>query len=337
MPFYPITLTISAQVVAVLIGFFIVAAGDGSLRKACRRLFTTALVRLWPVGAAYGLGDLLQAFACNSASAPVWLVVGQCKLLLTAVLSVAMLGSRAPIQWGQLSTISCAGIAGAHTGAALAGSQLARRGEVRGAALALAKAGLSASGAVFTEKFFKEEQSGFWEMGCRVQLLMLGTTCLIFAGSLVLQPSQVPSSLAEFFLGGPEPLCTESGCSPCGPALLGVPCQGECACLDRVGWDSWTVLVMLAIVLNGAVTGLTLKYLSAVGKAVCNTLSVALFYPAYVMLGFKPFDWTQAAILIIIIINTYQYTTHAAARRTRPHHREAVQRRHPTPGCPGRG
>jgi len=307
MPFHPVTLTISAEVFSVAFASVMVFWQEGwSVDRVWHRLFRPgAILRLWPVGAAYGIGDLMQAFACNSASAPVVLVIGQCKLLLTAVLTMVVFGSRQPAQWGNLMIITMAAIAGANNGASTALNQDSRSGEITGAILAFVKACLSTSGAVFCERFYKEDSDGFWVMSFRVQLLMLATSVIMFA---TLHTGEVPSSFAEFIAGGPLSLC--NGLEP-GAKLRCVPLSpgGQCKCVDHVGWDGHTVVAMAAIALNGLVTGLTLKHLSAVGKAICNALSVAVFYPAYVFLGFKPFDLTQAMIISIIIVCSYQYTT----------------------------
>mmetsp|Transcript_145596 Transcript_145596/g.363136 ORF Transcript_145596/g.363136 Transcript_145596/m.363136 type:complete len:425 (+) Transcript_145596:56-1330(+) len=329
MPFYAVTLTISAEVASVIFAFFATAASEGSIEAARKRLFTPrATFRLWPVGVAYGVGDLLQAFACNSASAPVVLVIGQCKLLLTAVLTMLVLGSKGPSQWGNLTIITLAAIAGAHNGATHTYSSVIRAAEVKGAFLALLKAGLSASGAVISERFYKDSTEGFWVMSFRVQSMMLATSLALL---LSMDASETPGSFGEFFSGGPQPMCMDNGGAPwCDP--LG----GQCECVDKVGWDGWTLLAMLAIALNGMVTGLTLKHLSAVGKAICNALAVAVFYPAYVILGFKPFDLTQAAIIGVIIISSYQYATNKTKKPNRDHIREVpVERRRCRGGSTG--
>mmetsp|Transcript_126901 Transcript_126901/g.395026 ORF Transcript_126901/g.395026 Transcript_126901/m.395026 type:complete len:169 (+) Transcript_126901:810-1316(+) len=106
-------------------------------------------------------------------------------------------------------------------------------------------------------------------------------------------------SLREFFLGGPHPLCSE--------CVLRVPEGEECRCLQRRGWDGLTALAVVAIVVNGLTTGLTLRYLSAVTKSVCNALSSGVFYIIYVWLGFSPFSMAQANIVAIVCISTFEY------------------------------
>lgn len=329
MPFYAVSLTITSELTSMVVAGLAVAYCEGSFARAARILLQPkSVLRLWPIGAAYGVGDLMQAFACNSASAPVVLVIGQCKLMLTAVLSMLVLGSRTPAQWGHLLTISFAAIAGAHQGATKALTEMAQASEIRGALLALLKAALSTSGAVFSERFFKERGESFWTMSFRVQSMMLATSLMMFAGRV---GGEGPTSPTDFFRGGPVPLCAAP--TPCEPGLA-----GECQCIDHLGWDRMTVLSMSAMFLNGVVTGLTLKYLSAVGKAICNALSVAVFYPAYVLLGFKPFDLTQAAIIAVIIVSSYQYTIEKA-NHSRAQFREvlplAARRPKAGTGCGG--
>uniref|UniRef100_A0A7S2HMB7 EamA domain-containing protein n=1 Tax=Zooxanthella nutricula TaxID=1333877 RepID=A0A7S2HMB7_9DINO len=284
---------------------------QGSFRVMHERLFSSRalwkLAKLWPVGACYGIGDLLQAFACNSASAPVVLVIGQCKLLVTALLSVVIIRGDACFQWGQLFIITFAAIAAASNGASNAATQVAKAGEVWGAMLAGAKALLSSSGAVLSEGFYKEDKDGFWVMSFRVQFMMLTTS--LFMLLLPWNEGETPS-LGTFFSGGRYPLCAADGFPACSP-LEG----GECKCVDRLGWDSRTVLSMCLIAVNGMVTGLTLKYLSALSKAICNVVGLAVFYPMYVVLGFKAFDLTQAAILVVIVVSTGMYTQENARKK----------------------
>ncbi|CAE7460540.1 unnamed protein product, partial [Symbiodinium natans] len=88
MPFKVITLTLTSQIVAVVLAALTVVRMRGSIKVALRELLDTRyFVKVMPIGILYGLGDLLQTIACNMASAPVVLIVGQSKLFLTALLS----------------------------------------------------------------------------------------------------------------------------------------------------------------------------------------------------------------------------------------------------------
>lgn len=307
MPFHGVTLNLAAELLAVLSAFVVVSCGEGSVKRGLKRLLMRpeAWLQLLPVGIAFGLGDLLQTAACNAASAPVVLVVGQSKLLLTALLSKMLLADKNSKNWLRLLTISCA--AAASTDISADGVTVARSIELYGALLALAKAVLSATGAVLSESLYKSGDESFWVVSFRVQLLMLATNLMLLpmtSGDLrVLSPG-------EFFYGGPLRPCEHlAGSSSC------VVEQGfdHCTCTDRSGWDFMTLLAVFAIVLNGYTTGLMLKHLSAISKAVCNAMSPGALYMLYILLGFRPFSWAQANLLSIIIIASVEYALERAA------------------------
>jgi len=295
MPFHAATLTIVAELAAVALSFGVSAAGAGSATAAARRVLEPrVLLQLLPVGIIYGLGDFMQTIACNAASAPIVLVVGQSKLLLAAILSKFLIRSEQKTNWFRLVIISCAAMAATDIGAGSLATE--RRSELYGAALALAKATLSSGGAVLTEKYFKTGCADFWVVSTQVQLMML-------SASLALLPWTASSwwdmLVTEFFHGGPYPLCSE-----CTEILS----EGEaCNCIEHRGWDHMTVLAVAAIVVNGLSTGLTLRYLSAVTKSVCNALSAGIFYILYVALGFRPFNMAQANIMAIVCMSSYEY------------------------------
>mmetsp|Transcript_3462 Transcript_3462/g.10755 ORF Transcript_3462/g.10755 Transcript_3462/m.10755 type:complete len:418 (+) Transcript_3462:61-1314(+) len=305
MPFHAATLTVVAELVAVLLTLWIVAREKRSLKRALQHLVDPkALLQLCPIGLVYGLGDFLQTVACNAASAPVVLIVGQSKLLLAALLSRALLKSE-QTNWFRLVVISCAAAAGTDIGAGAVAAQ--RQFELRGAGLAFLKAGLSCLGAVLSERHYKQADQDFWVVSFRVQLMMLQASILLLPWTCSGWES---ISLSEVFFGGPLPLCSdEAQLGRCGALAL----PGEtCACVDRRGWDAMTWLAVLAIVLNGLTTGLTLKHLSAVSKSVCNALSTGVFYVVYVALGFRPFNMAQANVMAIVIISSYEYALEKA-------------------------
>jgi len=306
MPFFPVTFMIVAQCSSIVLSFLIEVLRDGSLIRTARRVLRPrAILRLWPVGLAYGIADLLQTVAANSASAPVLLVIGQCKMLVTAIVSVLFLRNCGPQQWSKLVVITCAAMAGTCCSASQAGTAEAAASEFRGAELALLKAVVSATGAVFAEGAYKETREGFFVISVWVQLMMLVTSVLVLP---LTGPSGSLPPLPQFFSGGPGVLCATGGSLPCDPELTG----GRCDCYSHLGWDHHTVMAVAAIICNGLVTGLTLKHLSAVAKAACGTLSVAVFYVAYICLGYKPFNLTQACAITIIIVTSYEYAAKKA-------------------------
>lgn len=300
MPFYAATLTVVSEFVAVLGTFLMVTVCMGSPRVAAYQLLNVhALLRLCPIGFVYGLGDFLQTSACNAASAPVVLVIGQSKLLLTALFSRLMLCRKQRTNWFRLLTISCAAAASTDISAGTAVNVLVQRAEFRGACLALVKACLSAFGAVLSERDYKDSSVSFWVCSFQVQLLML-------VASLALLPWTFSAwsslSFSDFFFGGPGDFCSE-GLHLCEPSTP----IGRCSCVDRKGWDYRTLVAVLAIALNGFATGLTLKYLSAVTKSICNAVGTGVFYVAYVCLGYRPFNVAQANVLAIVILSSYEY------------------------------
>lgn len=304
MPYHGITLTLIAELVSVIFAFAAVCYGEGSIRRGVRRLLSRkAMLQLLPVGAVYGLGDFLQTQATNAASAPVVLVVGQTKLLLSALLSKLVLKQTQQTNWLQLVIISAA--AAASTDISASGAVVSRGVELYGASLAFGKAFLSSSGAVISESLYKSGDGDFFVVSFRVQLIMLMTSLSLLpitSGdmSLLFNPR-------EFFHGGPavcQQLDGQLFCDP-GPS-------GTCTCYDRSGWDIMTVFAVLAIVANGLTTGLTLKILSAVSKAVCNSLSACVLYVAYVLCGYRSFSVAQASVMLIVSIGSFEYAVEKA-------------------------
>jgi len=305
MPFHPATLTVASQFLAVMISCCMVLAVMGA--PAWKRLLDRkSLMRIAPVGLLYGLGDFLQTVACNSASAPVVLVMGQSKLLLTALLSKFMLPSQGAADWPRLIVISCAAAASTDISAGMAANSVMSDFEVQGALLALLKATLSSMGAVLSERDFKKGEN-YWILSFRVQLMMLCASVAILPWTCSaffdrgLPPMDV---LAEFFQGGPVVKCLPAGVVPrCVPQGAG----GSCSCIDHQGWDRWTAVAVFAIVINGYATGIILKYCSAVTKSLCGALSTGVFYVSYVCLGDRPFNLAQATVLVIVAITAYEY------------------------------
>eukprot|EP00933_Yihiella_yeosuensis_P062031 TRINITY_DN64951_c0_g1_i1.p1 TRINITY_DN64951_c0_g1~~TRINITY_DN64951_c0_g1_i1.p1 ORF type:complete len:476 (+),score=61.11 TRINITY_DN64951_c0_g1_i1:94-1521(+) len=303
MPFHPVTLSLIAQIVSVVIALVWISVRSGSLEKTLKHLFCgRAMLRLLPVGAVYGLGDFLQTIACNAASAPSVLVVGQSKLLLSAILSYMILG-KSQKSWMKLVIISCA--AAASTELSIE-SAAVKSLEMRGVMLALGKATLSSAGAVMSEALYKEAHGGYWVVAFRLQFCMLLTSIMLLPLTVRSMDILIPS---EFFFGGPSMQCDIiQGQASCMPNSI----SETCTCATRRGWDAMTLLAVLSISLNGFVTGLTLKYLSAVCKSVCNAMSSGAFYICYVLAGFRAFSLAQVYLLTIVVISSLEYAMEKA-------------------------
>jgi len=313
MPFHPATLTVVSQFVAVTTSGCATLAVMGS--PGWKRLLDRRrLIHIAPIGFLYGLGDFLQTIACNSASAPVVLVMGQSKLLLTALLSKFLLSSHGPTDWPRLVVISCAAAASTDISAGMAANSVMSGFEVQGALLALLKATLSSMGAVFSERDYKKGEN-YWVLSFQVQLMMLCASLVIlpWTCSSFFDRSLPPTDLfAEFFQGGPVVECLPAEVIPrCVPKGTGA----SCSCIDHRGWDRWTTIAVLAIVMNGFATGIILKYCSAVTKSLCGALSTGVFYVSYVCLGYRPFNLAQAMVLAIVAVTACDYATARNRRR----------------------
>lgn len=305
MPFHVATLTIVAEIISIVIAFVAVAREQGSARRAFLELLAPEpLLAFTPIGVVYGLGDFLQTVACNVASAPVIIIVGQSKLIIAAIMSKVFINSLTPTNWLRLVLISCAAAAGADIGAASPRASI-RELELTGALMAFAKAFLSSTGAVISERIYKQASgAGFWVVSFRVQLMMLLTSIALLPLTAHTWQSM---SLEEFFQGGPLPLCSHFEESR--HSLY----DGEMfVCVDRRGWDMMTLFSALGLVINGMTTGLVLQNLSAVAKSICNALSSAVFYALYVLLGFRSFTVAQACIFAVVVISSYEYSMEKA-------------------------
>ncbi|CAK8986460.1 unnamed protein product [Durusdinium trenchii] len=302
MPFHLITLTLASQTLSVLLAACIVVCKRGSWKVASCELFDPRHCHVLLIGMLYGLGDFLQTAACNKSSTPVVLMVGQSKLVLSALLSKFILGSSIPAGWTRLLTLSMATMALADISAngTLSNSD---DDDYLGALLALLKAILSTTGAVLSEREYKQGdgQSDFWVVSFRVQLSMLLTSL-----ALLVYNNEVTQLWTHgIFSAGPY--------LPCADGLRPMACGDHCTCATTTGWDRRTCLAMIAIILNGYSTGLFLKHLSAVCKAVCNVGSSGLCCAVCWLLGFSPYTYGQAAVSIIVLLQSYEYLVEKAA------------------------
>lgn len=177
MPFHPVTLTIAAEIISVVIAATIMILTESTLKASFTKMLDIqAWLPLLPVGIIYGLGDFLQTAACNVASSHVVLVVGQSKVLLTALISAMLLKRTTRTNWFWLILIFVAATVSAELSAE---SSPARSLELQGAALSFTKAALSSTGAVVSEALYKKGCADFWEVSFRIQFLMMLTSILL--------------------------------------------------------------------------------------------------------------------------------------------------------------
>jgi len=304
MPFYPLTLTLASQVASVILTAFIACCIFGRREAVGRLLDFQKLRSLWPLGLIYGIGDFCQTIACSSASGTMVVIVAQSKLLVTAALSRALMGPKRNEQWEKLAFICVAAVWSVQLRVHATAAPMQRAGEILGATLALAKAVSSALGAVISEIYYKQIHESFWILSTRVQALMLFTSLGLYVRELLAET--MPWSLSELAWAGPNPICSFGGRYPkaggCDTSSL-----GTCQCVTHSGWDLRTGTAMLAIATNGLVTGLTLRYLSAVGKSICNVLGLVAFYFIYVGMGLENLHWWQVVLVFSIVFFSFQY------------------------------
>jgi len=307
MPFHVITLTLTSQTLAVAVAALKVTLCRGSMQAGARELLDPrAFGSVLFIGILYGAGDLLQTIACNVSSAPVVLIVGQSKLFLTAVLSKLCLAACPALnhhKWLRLLTISLAAVAAVDTTQSMAEDF---SDSALGALLALFKAVLSSAGAIVSESVYKKGAADFWVVSFHVQSAMLLTSLVLLC--LDMTGEELPFSFGELFFKGPYAPC------PCMPT----PGESTCVCSSRSGWDMWTWLAVLAIVLNGYATGFFLKNLSAVCKAVCNLASSGLGCLACWLCHLSSCSLTQALVSCIVLLQSFDYALEKAEECRNP-------------------
>mmetsp|Transcript_56355 Transcript_56355/g.104261 ORF Transcript_56355/g.104261 Transcript_56355/m.104261 type:complete len:390 (-) Transcript_56355:138-1307(-) len=303
MPFFPLTLTLASQFVSVVMSSLVACLIFGRQETIRHLLDTKKLYALWPLGLIYGVGDFCQTIACSQASGTMVVIVAQSKLLITAAMTRALMGRKGHEQWSKLVWICVAAMASVYLRVHNTSMAMQKAGEMVGAVLALFKASSSALGAVMSEMYYKQVSESFWILSARVQTLMLATSLLLYTREL--QMGTIPWSISDALMTGPAPICSfdeglENGW--CDPSA-----SYACQCVTHAGWDLRTCIAMLAIGANGLVTGLTLRYLSAVGKSICNVLGLVAFYFIYVGLGLEAFHWGQLFLVYLIVAKSYSY------------------------------
>lgn len=270
------------------------------------------VLKVMPLGFIYAVGELLTLRSVQKGSGPVYVVIANMKLVVSALMSRAVFGrawSLPCLHWCELVLIS--GLAAGYTlaEAGSAGSQW----QWEGAGMALAKSSLVAFSSVFCESIYKNNAfmivltlQAFWG------LVMI---CMLLAGSLggflgdgIVAELQDASGAVSLFSGGPGyPLCDSAAHAAC-VAGLSNGSAAVCQCMSERGWDMYTLLAVVADLSNAISSALVFKRLSAVAKYVCRAASAVPMYIFYCAMGRSSFHFGTLALVVGLCVQVAIYT-----------------------------
>lgn len=270
------------------------------------------VLKVMPLGFIYAAGELLTLRSVQKGSGPVYVVIANMKLVVSAFMSRAVFGrawSLPCLHWIELVAIS--GLAAAYT-LAEAGSSGAQW-QWEGAGMALAKSSLVAFSSVFCESIYKNNAfmivltlQAFW--GLVMILMVVAASLSGFLGEGMTAELRDASGSVSFFAGGPGyPLCASATHAAC-VAGLSQGSAAVCQCMSRRGWDMYTLLAVVADLSNAISSALVFKRLSAVAKYVCRAASAVPMYIFYCVMGRTSFHFGTLALVVALCAQVAIYT-----------------------------
>lgn len=280
LPYLPGTAVVADQVSCLFVGLTMTSLLSG--REGLRQCVNPARLKMTaPIAIFYCAGDIVQFMAIGATNAAFFLVVGQTKLLATAILALVVLSTRqSTAQWFLLGavTVTC----GLYCDLELYFIQRKDRGnmEAYGLALSLTKVALAAVNAVFTERAFKASGSEpIWVN--QVQLKICSFPCSILL------------------------LCLQHGffCSHE---------KGDCLLSDVGFFDGWcrkNVVLLVVQIFNNFIIGLVYKKVNAVVKYLAYAQSLWITYLVNMwLLGVKfHVDLFLVIILLVLLVIAYSF------------------------------
>eukprot|EP00419_Tripos_fusus_P004059 CAMPEP_0172670476 /NCGR_PEP_ID=MMETSP1074-20121228/10327_1 /TAXON_ID=2916 /ORGANISM="Ceratium fusus, Strain PA161109" /LENGTH=436 /DNA_ID=CAMNT_0013487401 /DNA_START=33 /DNA_END=1343 /DNA_ORIENTATION=+ len=313
-PFSPISVVLVNDFIQLSIALCFVAKKDGLNQLfANRNLVLTVL----PLGAIYGIGELLTLRSVQKGSGPVYVVIANMKLVIAALMSRAFFGrvvAMPYMRWVELVLISLAA-AGYTVAEAQEAGSVGARWNWEGAWMALAKSSLVAVTSVFCESTYKNNKFhsvlclqalwGFVTISCLIGVSFAGLITSSFAHEL-----RDGHGAVSLLGSGPNlPLCASSIHAACleqlsAPGTTAIVCQ----CVNKRGWDAYTLLTILADLSNAVSSALIFKKLSAVAKYVCRATSAVPMYLFYCLAGRKAWNFKSFLIVVYLCVQVSNYT-----------------------------
>jgi len=313
-PFSPISVVLVNDFIQLSIALCFVAKKDGLNQLFANRGLVLTMV---PLGAIYGIGELLTLRSVQKGSGPVYVVIANMKLVIAALMSRVFFGrvvAMPCIRWVELVLVSVAAAGYTVAEAQEAGSAGAQW-NWEGAWMALAKSSLVAFTSVFCEHTYKNNRFhsvlclqalwGFVTIVCLISASFAGLVAPNFAHEL-----HNDNGAASLLGGGPYlPLCASSVHAACLGQISALGATtGVCQCVDKRGWDAYTLLTIVADLSNAVSSALIFKKLSAVAKYVCRATSAVPMYLFYCLAGHKAFNPKTFLIVVYLCVQVSAYT-----------------------------
>jgi len=249
LPYDPLELLSALALFNVILGLLVMAC-QRDYEGLSDRLRSQALhLTMLPTSLAKSLADVATLLSVSSGGGPLFVAVANTRLIMVSVLSRLLQGRcQTKTQWALLAVVTVAALKyGLETA-------LTNPHRVDSAAWgsfwAVVQAAFSALGSVCAENRFKELK--LWHARTVEQIQSLVVMLLVMG--------------FKWRIVEPTPLCGTSTAEQC---------------VDRKGWDLWTVTVLATMIGNGWLSLLLVKRISAVVEIVCKTAILPTLYTAY--------------------------------------------------------
>lgn len=315
-PFSPASVVLINDGIQLIIALCAVSWKEGLPALVADR---SLILKMLPLGVIYAIGELLTLRSVQKGSGPVYVVIANMKLVVAAVMSRLFFGSSRSLpwlHWLELVLISVAAVAYTMVEA----GSLGVNWQWEGAWSALAKSSLVAFSSVFCEHTYKSNP--FLVVLTLQALWGLVTMCCLIGGSLAgvggletfgleLRDEDGAFSILS---GGPRQLlCSSSAYAAC-LQQLHIGKIASCVCISARGWDSYTLLTVVADLSNAISSALVFRRLSAVAKYICRASSAVPMYIFYCSIGRSSWDLRCffLVVLLCVQVGIYTYQRHRA-------------------------
>lgn len=271
------------------------------------------VLKMLPLGVIYAVGELLTLRAVQKGSGPVYVVIANMKLVVAALMSRAFFGRAWSMPWLHWLELVLISVAAAMYTLAEAGS-LGAQWQWEGAWSALAKSSLVAFSSVFCEHTYKSNKflvvltlQAAWGLVTITSLIGISFSGLAFEG--IAQQLRDDTGAVSLFGGGPQmALCSSDAHAACVQGLSQAAAAASCLCITHRGWDSHTLLTVIADLSNAVSSALVFKQLSAVAKYVCRATSAVPMYLFYCAAGRSSWDPRVFACVLYLCAQVSVYT-----------------------------